>query len=555
MIRNLYLKFGKNQKQSEETINLSTVTVFVGPNSSGKSTILKEILNFCNTGSVDKNAKILKSIEFEDLDEERVTQLIDGCTLVPPPNQTLAPGFILVGKPNNYTEINKFECIKRLATPNLNPEEFCECLLQCYTLFLDGISRIQLINQQKSGDLQLDPVNTLQTLFKYNEKRNKVREIVHDSFGGYLVVDPTNMGYLSYRLSNTAPSSERQERGWHDDAVKFHKDALPAGEWGDGVKAFVGIISEIVAGDPLVVLIDEPEAFLHPALAFNLGKEVAKASYTTDKRVIVSTHSPNFVMGCIQSGVSVTIVRLTHNRDESTARILNNQDLLPLMRNPLLRSTSMLNGIFFEFVVVTEGDSDRAFYQEINERLLQNKPEWGIPNCLFLNAQNKQTVSTLLTPLRNLGIPAATIVDLDVLKEGGQVWSKFVMGGFVPNIDRQAFATLRESIHKKIDKNNGYGNGGGINVLNDSDKESAENLCNYLADYGLFLVKSGELESWLPELRVSGRKPKWLIEIFKNMGEDSNSSSYLQPKGDGVWSFVRCIRSWLVNPNRKGIPY
>ena len=75
MIRNLYLKFGKNQKQSEETINLSTVTVFVGPNSSGKSTILKEILNFCNTGSIAKNAKILKSIEFEDLDEERVTQL------------------------------------------------------------------------------------------------------------------------------------------------------------------------------------------------------------------------------------------------------------------------------------------------------------------------------------------------------------------------------------------------------------------------------------------------------------------------------------------------
>ena len=61
------------------------------------------------------------------------------------------------------------------------------------------------------------------------------------------------------------------------------------------------------------------------------------------------------------------------------------------MRNPLLRSTGVLNGLFYEFVVVTEADADRAFYQEMNERLLRFKPEWGIPNCLFLNAHGKHT--------------------------------------------------------------------------------------------------------------------------------------------------------------------
>src|SRR5260370_23066181 len=84
------------------------------------------------------------------------------------------------------------------------------------------------------------------------------------------------------------------------------------------------------------------------------------------------------------------------------------------MRNPLLRSTGVLGGLFYESVIVTESDADRAFYQEINERLLRFQPERGLNNALFLNAQNKQTVPTILAPLRQLGIPAAGIVDVDV---------------------------------------------------------------------------------------------------------------------------------------------
>jgi AAA15 family ATPase/GTPase len=41
----------------------------------------------------------------------------------------------------------------------------------------------------------------------------------------------------------------------------------------DGVKAFIGILSELIAGDPKVILVDEPEAFLHPSLATTLGNE------------------------------------------------------------------------------------------------------------------------------------------------------------------------------------------------------------------------------------------------------------------------------------------
>ena len=261
-----------------------------------------------------------------------------------------------------------------------------------------------------SGDLLHEPHSSFQVLFHDDRRRATVRRIIHDAFKLFFAIDPTKLGHFRLRLSNRAPSSELEERGIHDEAVQFHSLALPIEQASDGVKAFVGTITEIIAGDPHVMPIDEPEAFLRPALSFNLGKEIALASLGSDKCLFVSTHSPTFVMGCIQSGAPINIIRLTYRGGVATARLLSGTEILGLMRNPLLRSTGVISGLFYEFVVVTESDTDRAFYQEINERLLRYAPDQGIPNCLFLNAQNKQTVRTIIRPFRELGIPAAGVV-------------------------------------------------------------------------------------------------------------------------------------------------
>ena len=292
------------------------------------------------------------------------------------------------------------------------------------------------MNEDIGGDLQ-HPINNLGILFSNDVKRKEVRRIIHDAFDSYLVIDPTNLGRLRFKLSAPRePANDLEERGLHHGAVQFHAAASPIETASDGVKAFTGIITAIIAGDPEVITIDEPEAFLHPSLSFNLGKEIGRATTGSEKRLLVSTHSADFVMGCIQSGAPLNIVRLTYQEGNATARILPSQDILRLMRNPLLRSTGVLNGLFYKFVIVTEADADRAFYQEINERLQRFKPEWGIPNCLFLHAQNWQTIQKIIGPLREMGIPTAGIVDIDVIKKGGSSWRDFLESGFMPSIER-----------------------------------------------------------------------------------------------------------------------
>lgn len=555
MIEKLHLRFGRSPGATEQQIAATPITVFVGPNNSGKSKILSEIEQYCRSGQENGTSLILKSIDFEGLSIDEIPSIIAKLIQEPHPSEVTPVNHVLIGSRYGRQHVPMDKLTEILKLPKSQPHLLCQWFLTHNTLMLNGQSRINLINQQPAGDLQQPPQSSLQVLFRDDAKRHEVRRIINEAFGSYFVIDPTNLGTLRIKLSSRAPISNFEERGIHAEAVKFHSEAQSIEFASDGVKAFTGIITEVMAGDPQVVLIDEPEAFLHPSLASKLGMEVSQAALKQNKRVFVSTHSPTFVMGCIQSGAPVTIVRLTYRESVATARVLPSGDILKLMRNPLLRSTGVLSGLFYEFVVVTESDSDRAFYQEINERLLRFKPEWGIPNCLFINAQNKQTIQTIIRPLRQLGIPAVGIVDIDVLKEGGTVWSNLVDSISVPEISQGGLSNIRAAVKKAMDDSGkNMKRDGGIQILENSELEAAQNLLDQMFEYGIAIVPGGELESWIKELSASGHGPAWLIEVFEKMGEDPTQEFYVKPTDNDVWAFMNKIKEWLFNQRRKGIP-
>jgi ABC-type cobalamin/Fe3+-siderophores transport system ATPase subunit len=555
MISEILLKFGKAPGVPSTPIQVQAVTVFVGPNNSGKSKVLAEIEQFCIDGQINVTNKLLQSLTFVGMSPAHAAEEVEKLKIRPNEGEALQEDQIIINSRRGRGRVPYGPLLNAIQNPASQLSAFTSWFLQHLTLKLDGPSRVGLVNQQPAGDLQDTPRTTLALLFTSNEKRAEVRRIVHEAFGAYFVIDPTFLGQLRVRLSDRPPANDMEERNIHAEGVKFHSQAMLIDQASDGVKAFTGIVVELMAGDPRILLIDEPEAFLHPSLASKLGYEVARAAVESDKRVFASTHSPAFLMGCIQSGAPINIIRLTYRAGVSTARVLPSNEILELMRNPLLRSTGVLNGLFYEFVVVTESDADRAFYQEINERLLRFKPEWGIPNCLFLNAQGKHTVHTIIRPLRKLGIPAAGIVDVDVLKEGGAPWSNLMDGANIPPINRNSLATLRASIKTAMDvTNRDMKREGGLSILQQQEKEAAENLFQQLADYGIFAVPGGELESWLKILGATGHGPPWLIDMFVKMGEDVDADAYIKPAEDDVWKFMSKVKEWMVDPTRRGIP-
>ncbi|NOQ26784.1 MAG: AAA family ATPase [Bacteroidales bacterium] len=556
MIRKIGLKFGSAPSEDNLKIDITPITIFVGPNNSGKSKILKEINQFCSSGQNEQSNVIIEEIILHKINESLGEKILKHIVIESKENETLPEGYVSIGEKFHNKVMLKSKLNESFERPNERDflRLFCDLFLSFNTLYLNGEGRMHLTKEKNGGNLQSPPTNSLSTLFRDDEKRSKVRRIIYDAFKMYFVIDPTDLGKFKVKLSDITPKSDLEERGIHSEAIEFHKKAKSIEQLSDGVKAFTGIILEIIAGEPLVLLIDEPEAFLHPSLSFKLGKEVAISASEQKKNVFVSTHSSHFLMGCIQSGVPVNIVRLTYSRNIATARLLSSGNILTLMRNPLMRSTGVINGLFYEAVVVTESDADRAFYQEINDRLLRFSPDMGIANCLFINAQNKQTVHQIIKPLRDIGIPAVAVVDIDILKEGGKVWTNFVSSANIPDILSKSLGTMRQEIKKKFTELNlDMKRGGGVTCLPSEEEEVANTIFDQLNNYGLFVVRNGELESWLTELNATGHGPKWLIETFEKMGENPESAKYLKPKDDDVWQFLAAINAWVTNKNKKGI--
>ncbi len=558
MFKKLRLQAGTYPSSDENLeIELSPVTVFIGPNNNGKSQALIEIEEWITRGRIEP-LNIISDLEFESLSKDQVYEKILNKIKVAP-SKHFPPyddNHMVVGMYNNNCQVYLPNLINTALSPNKENFKNSELpvVLQYLTTRLDGYNRLSLVSSQNAGDLQGEPINSFSKLFKDQVLMSKVRDVIYGAFRKYLVIDPTNLGNLRLRLSEEEPK-DSLDKSLSEEAIAFHKNAILVEDASDGVKAFIGIIIALIAGESDFILVDEPEAFLHPTLSYKLGKEITSI-LNNDKRLFVATHSADFLMGCVQSHVGINIVRLTYGTQGATARILTQDKLKPLMQNPLLRSIGVFNALFYNAVVVTEADADRAFYQEINERLLKEKDPRGIEGCLFLNAQNKQTVWDIVKPLRELGIPAVGIVDIDVIKEGGEVWNKVLNGIYLPGLSHDSYRTNRSKLKQVFDKisEKDMKRDGGVNLLNNSEKEFCLDFFKHLSDYGCLVVPVGEIEKWLESLDIDRGKSSWLRNIFEKMGDNPDLDEYVRPASGDVWDFIGEASKWINDPNKKGIP-
>ena len=542
MISEISLKFGAKPGDQPLKFLPGHMTIVVGPNFSGKSKLIREIQHYISHGRPSPDNVILQDLVLPDVEEEDVDELIESVRLQPNPGELVNPENVIVGRLNSRSNVPRAQLRAALLNFNTVPHshafrtQAAQWFHTSRLRMLNAESRISLTNEQPMGDLSHGPTNTFQQLFRDDVLRTKVRKIVEEAFGLHLVVDPTSGGQLRLRLSDRAPADTEEERSLSERAVSFHSNATLLSQTSDGTRAFCGILTEVMAGNPDLLLLDEPEAFLHPGLSYKLGLEMARQVQSTDKKIVVSTHSANFLMGCVSAGIAVNVLRLTYKNGVATARLLPANDLRSLMKNPLLRSANVLSGLFYENVIVCEADSDRAFYQEINHRLLREGK--GMVNALFLNANGKGSMPTIVKPLKDLGVSVGAIYDLDFIKDGGSVLTSRLNAASVPSELHDTIRITKDNLRRALDaKASNYKTAGGTSLLETSELPLFESLNSDLSKHGIFLVPVGEVEGWLSSRDISGHGPSWLIEMFTSLG-DEDSDEYVSPSSDDVWGFI-----------------
>jgi len=181
---------------------------------------------------------------------------------------------------------------------------------------------------------------------------------------------------------------------------------------GDGYKSFAGIDLVVLTFPDRLILLDEPETFLHPAQARVLGRWLALQTAQIPGQIVVASHSADFLWGVLSANIDPVVLRLNRTSDASSYRVIAPATSTGLVQSPLLSSQPVLDALFHRGVVVCEGDPDRAVYQTIAHKLLE---DIGGGEILFIHTNGKGAAKMPLKLLQDAGTPVCAIVDFDIV--------------------------------------------------------------------------------------------------------------------------------------------
>lgn len=522
------------------------VVILVGPNNSGKSLALREVEAFCSTA--DPETRVISDVQIAYPESvEEAMDLLDKFKAEPPTGTIIQNGQIYVkcytpGKEELSTGIIHVKDMEENIM-NKNRGYLTSSIIRWYTIRLDGRTRLSLTDNQPAASLQDAPANHLVALLRDDAKRKKMRNLTKEALGLYFTVDPTGVPDFAIRLSRRPPRDDREERGLDDASVRFHSEAQPISEFSDGVNAFVGLAAAVTSLDHRIMMIDEPEAFLHPTLARLLARNLAEMAQERGATLLASTHSSSFLLGAIDSRADVTLIRLTYDGEMATTRMLESGQVSHMARSPLLRAARVLDALFSRAAVVVEGDTDRVFYEAVNASMGGGK---GIDQCLFINAQGKQSLYKIAGPLRRMGIPTAVVADFDIVNLHGDEWGNLLDSVGVPGA-ASLYSTCTDIVGELAWLKTGGGDPihrRGLGVL-DENRASASDLIRRLKERGLFIVEGGTVETWLPDLP----RANWIEGALDLLDMYPQSE-----KLDGARTFLGGMRDWIdaAEPARDG---
>src|SRR6202035_5048673 len=162
-------------------------------------------------------------------------------------------------------------------------------LVSLIAVYLTTERRLSAANNTASINFSIEPATLpLHHLYESDDLEKKLSRLFRQAFDFDLVVNRAagSQVMLHFGAVPAAPGGDRVARAYRD-AVR----ELPTIQsQGDGIRAFVGVLLHVLVVDRDIILIDEPEAFLHPPQAGLLGRMLA--TETPDPRqLFVATHS------------------------------------------------------------------------------------------------------------------------------------------------------------------------------------------------------------------------------------------------------------------------
>jgi len=208
--------------------------------------------------------------------------------------------------------------------------------------YLNTDNRLKLaLSQAVKQDLQKrGPKNVLEALYESGSTATEtVQKCIRDIFDVDVFLNPYNLGTLEFRVGQDFSTVSKNPQ----DAFKQLADYQLIDIQGDGIRSVLGIISAIVSAKKPVILLDEPEAFLHPPQALLLG-EIISGLVNTDQQIFIATHSADFLRGLLSTTRDAVIIHLERTANDTHANVLDSETLNQIVTDATQIHQSIYNG-------------------------------------------------------------------------------------------------------------------------------------------------------------------------------------------------------------------
>ena len=213
------------------------------------------------------------------------------------------------------------------------------------------------------------------------------------------------------------------------------------------MRSFASVILHMLAPiTPSVLLLDEPEAFLHPPQARLLGEMIANEKQSR-AQLFLATHSPDVLQGLINVAPQhLRVLRMQRNGNVNRIKELDKELVKEISVDPLMKYSSVMSGVFHERVIICEADADCMFYSSLLD--LSEVHGERQPDVLFVHANGKDRMSALAKTLVALDVPVDVVADIDILNDTG-AFGRVVdsLGG-----DLAAALPLAKAVKKAIEQ-------------------------------------------------------------------------------------------------------
>lgn len=424
--------------------------------------------------------------------------------------------------------------------------------------------RLTITNRVDSIDPYRDqPRAYIHVLQAKDELKRKASDEVRNAFGADLIINWGAGRGVGFHVGHEPEHDGVRDRVSEEYLNELNR--LPhLDSEGDGIRSFVGGLLAALCGAHPVLMIDEPEAFLHPPQARRLSAALARTAKELGRQLIMATHSADVVRGALEESQRVSVCRITRettqDRDVNHASLLQSEQLARLWSKPLLRSSAAFDGLFHEGVVVCEADADCRFYEAILRRMETAGRIDRAADLHFVHGAGKGQLASLARAYRSLHTPTAVVADLDLLRNEDEIaavvdalganlaetsglfnavhsalcssppltsFEDFLSGARAILHDSEKTGTLspekRKDLQGLLEDAADWSEAKryGIAKLRGGALQDAEKLVDRWAAMGLFLVPVGELECWWREGPAS--KSEWFVPAIKRVTEDANS--------------------------------